>query len=52
MGALLVIGGLIEAVIVTSSRLTQEAKKLASETGVKWFEKVDYLLPAALPAFE
>jgi hypothetical protein len=52
IGARSSIGGLIEAVIVTSSRLTQEAKKLASETGVKWFEKVDYLLPSALPAFE
>jgi hypothetical protein len=52
IGARSSIEGQIEAVIVTSSRLTEEAKKFASETGVKWFENVDYLLPAALPAFE
>ena len=52
VGARSSIGIQIEAVIVTSSRLTQEAKKFASETGVKWFENVDYLVRSALPAFE
>jgi Restriction endonuclease len=52
IGARSSIGGQIEAVIVTSSRLTEEAKRLASETGVKWFENVDYLLPAALPTLK
>lgn len=52
VGARSSIGGQIEALIVTSSRLTEEAKKFAFETGVKWFEKVDYLLPWTLPRFE
>jgi Restriction endonuclease len=46
------VGKIVEALLVTSSRLTDGAAKLAEETGVKFVESVDFTKPGSLQTYD
>ena len=46
------VGKIVEALLVTSSRLTDGAAKLAEETGVRFVESVDFTRPASLQKYD
>ena len=52
IGARTAVGKIVEALLVTSSRLTEGAVKLAQETGVKFFQAVDFAKPSLLPKYD
>jgi hypothetical protein len=52
IGARAAVGKIVEALLVTSSRLTEGAVKLAQETGVRFVEAVDFTKPLPLPKYD
>jgi len=46
------VGKIVEALLVTSSRLTEGAAKLAKETGIRFVESVDFKRPASLQKYD
>jgi hypothetical protein len=46
------VGKIVEALLVTSSRLTGGAAKLAQETGVRFVESADFTRPASLRKYD
>jgi hypothetical protein len=51
IGARSSVGKIVEALLVTSSRLTEGAAKLAHETGVKFVEAVDFTRLSSIPKY-
>jgi hypothetical protein len=51
IGARSAVGAIVEALLVTSSRLTEGAVKLAHETGVKFIESVDFTSLSCIPKY-
>jgi hypothetical protein len=45
-------GKIVEALLVTSSRLTEAAAKLAQETGIRFVENVDFNVGSSLPKYQ
>jgi HJR/Mrr/RecB family endonuclease len=52
IGARAAVGKIVEALLITSSRLTEGAIKLAEETGVKFVQSVDFTKPSLLPEYD
>jgi len=52
IGARAAVGKIVEALLVTSSRLTEGAVKLAVETGVRFVQAVDFTKPLPLPKYD
>jgi hypothetical protein len=46
------VGKIVEALLVTSSRLTESARELADETGIQFFENVDFKDLSSLPKYQ
>jgi Restriction endonuclease len=45
-------GKIVEALLVTSSQLTEASKKLAQETGIRFVENVDFNVATSLPKYQ
>jgi hypothetical protein len=52
IGARAAVGKIVEALLVTSSRLTEGAIRLAEETGVKFIQAVDFTRSSLLPKYD
>jgi Restriction endonuclease len=52
IGTRISVGKIVEALLVTSSRLTEGAAKLAKETGVKFVESVDFTRAGSLQKYD